>query len=255
MKKVLVLHKKEGETPLNTLLRFKKKNPQYHAVSMTYAGRLDPMASGVLLILAGDKIKDKEKYLAMDKEYDFSILFGFATDTHDILGKILPNTIKKDMHNPLAQEIVMALEKNIPLLKGKIQQLYPLYSSKTVNGMPLFMYARSGKTVKVPSRDVVIKKLVFKKIRKIHAKSLFLQIEKRIRRVAGDFRQKEIIALWKKSLLTSKKTRSFLIAECMVRCSSGTYVRQIAHTLGVRIGIPALAFSIRRTRLGRYRAS
>ena len=81
MKKVIVLNKKEGETPLESLENFRAKNKKYQDVKMTYAGRLDPMASGVLLVLAGDETKNKEKYLNLDKEYEFEILFGFATDT------------------------------------------------------------------------------------------------------------------------------------------------------------------------------
>jgi len=56
---------------------------------MTYAGRLDPLAEGLLLVLTGEECKNKEKYLGLDKEYEVDVLFGFATDTYDILGKVL----------------------------------------------------------------------------------------------------------------------------------------------------------------------
>ena len=88
MKKIILLNKKEGETPLERLELFRVKNKIYKNVKMTYAGRLDPMASGLLLILAGDETKNKEKYLILEKEYEFEVLFGFSTDTYDILGKI-----------------------------------------------------------------------------------------------------------------------------------------------------------------------
>ncbi|MCE9548798.1 tRNA pseudouridine(55) synthase TruB, partial [Candidatus Nomurabacteria bacterium] len=84
MKKVIVLNKKEGETPLQALDKFRVKNKEYKYIKMTYAGRLDPMASGLLLALAGEETKNKEKYLKLKKEYDFEVLFGFATDTYDI---------------------------------------------------------------------------------------------------------------------------------------------------------------------------
>ena len=61
IKKIILLNKKEGETPLEALENFRFKNKEYKDVKMTYAGRLDPMASGILLILAGDEIKNKEK--------------------------------------------------------------------------------------------------------------------------------------------------------------------------------------------------
>src|SRR3989344_5610173 len=62
MKKIILIHKKEGETPLEALEDFRRKNKKYKNVKMTYAGRLDPMASGLLLVLAGEEVKKKEKY-------------------------------------------------------------------------------------------------------------------------------------------------------------------------------------------------
>ena len=53
-KKIIILNKKEGETQLQALENFRNKNPIYLGVPMTYAGRLVPMASCLLLILAGD---------------------------------------------------------------------------------------------------------------------------------------------------------------------------------------------------------
>ena len=63
MKKILTLYKKLGETPLECLNRFKKAHSEYEKIPMTYAGRLDPMAEGVLLVLAGDKAKKKRNIL------------------------------------------------------------------------------------------------------------------------------------------------------------------------------------------------
>ncbi|MDQ3244755.1 MAG: tRNA pseudouridine(55) synthase TruB, partial [bacterium] len=88
VKSFYLLNKKEGETPLEALESFRVKAKIGKEVKMTYAGRLDPMASGLLIILAGEECKNKEKYLRLDKEYNFEVLFGFATDTYDILGKV-----------------------------------------------------------------------------------------------------------------------------------------------------------------------
>ena len=51
MQKVIVLSKKEVETPLQALEFFRAKHKEYKDLKMTYAGRLDPMASGVLVVL------------------------------------------------------------------------------------------------------------------------------------------------------------------------------------------------------------
>ena len=82
-----------GISPLDAIKTLKEKYPELKDEKMTYAGRLDPLAEGVLLILAGNAVHEKEKYLKLDKEYEGEILFGFTTDTYDILG--LP---KKNNH-------------------------------------------------------------------------------------------------------------------------------------------------------------
>src|SRR5690606_23219787 len=84
---ILQLYKREGETPLECIQRFRAENPSYAEVSMTYLGRLDPMAEGLLLVLAGDTRK-KKAYLELDKRYEFEVLWGFETDTYDMLGLV-----------------------------------------------------------------------------------------------------------------------------------------------------------------------
>lgn len=241
----IILNKKEGETPLEVLNRFRLKNNKYKGVKMTYAGRLDPMASGLLLVLAGEETKNKEKYLKLSKEYKFEVLFGFATDTYDILGKVLKQNFKN------CEDLEQKINKNLRYFTGKFIQKYPIYSSKTVKGKALFKYARSGVDVIVPEREVFVKELKFLKLRKINNVKLLDNIKRRIKKVKGDFRQKEILKIWRKKL-TLKNSTSFFLASFKVKCNSGTYVRGIANTFGEKIGIPALAFSIKRTKVGKW---
>ncbi|MBM2817978.1 MAG: ine55 [Parcubacteria group bacterium] len=95
MKLVLNIYKKVGETPLEAINRFRADNPKYQSVKITYAGRLDPLAEGVLILLAGSAVYEKEKYLKLDKEYEAEIVFGFETDTYDILGMPTVGNIEK----------------------------------------------------------------------------------------------------------------------------------------------------------------
>ncbi len=214
---------------------------------MTYAGRLDPMASGLLLILAGDETKNKDKYLGLDKEYEFSVLFGFATDTYDVLGKIVSTQDLKINDKDLVKNI----KKHLSKFKGKFIQEYPMYSSKTVKGKPLFTYGRSGEEVEVSVREVEVKNLRFIKLSKITGVKLLKDVEKRIAKVGGDFRQKEILDIWDKNL-ASKREEIFYIANFKTKCSSGTYVRGIANSLGKVVGVPALAYSIKRIKIGKF---
>lgn len=246
-KKILLLNKKEGETPLEALEFFRKKNKKYQDFKMTYAGRLDPMASGLLLILAGSETKNKEKYLGLDKEYEFEVLFGFTTDTYDILGKIT-SCVRQDLTQP---DLKREIQKNLKYFTGKFIQEYPIYSSKTVAGKQLFEYARAGLEVELPSREVNVKSLKFIKLRKINSKKLLENIEKRIKKVNGDFRQKEILKIWHKNL-NEQGLPLLNIASFKIKCSSGTYVRGVANSLGEKMGIPALAFSIKRTKVGKF---
>jgi tRNA pseudouridine55 synthase len=247
MKKVLILNKKEGETPLECMERFRAKNKKYKDAKMTYAGRLDPMASGILIVLTGDEVHKKEKYLGLPKEYDFQILFGFDTDTYDILGKVKHSHILKNVG---MLELEKKIKDNLKYFTGKFIQRYPVYSSRTVNGKPLFAYARRGIKLEVPEKEVHVKSLKLKKIKAISAGSLLKNIQKRIPRVQGDFRQKEILSAWQKNLLKNKN--KFLVADFSIKCGSGTYVRGIAHDLGGKMGIPALAYSIKRTKIGKW---
>ncbi|MES2023149.1 MAG: hypothetical protein V4439_00510 [Patescibacteria group bacterium] len=249
--KVILLNKKEGQTPLEALEQFRRKSKQYARASMTYAGRLDPMASGLLIILAGEECKKKEKYLNLNKEYEFEVLFGFATDTYDILGKI-----EKIARQDLAmQDLKEKIKENLKFFTGKFIQKYPMYSSKPVNGKPLFIHARAGSVVKSPEHEVEVKSLKFIKMRKIGREKLLKDIEKRIVKVKGDFRQKEILKIWRKELggLSRKKlSEQFFSASFKIKCGSGTYVRAIANDLGEKISVPSLALTIKRTKIGKY---
>lgn len=247
IKKIIIVNKKEGETPLEALELFRAKHKEYKDLPITYAGRLDPMASGVLILLAGEETKHKEKYLALDKEYEFEVLLGFATDTYDILGEVT------QISHGLFEGLEKNIKSNLKYFTGKFTQKYPPYSSKTVKGKPMFEYSRENVAVEAPEREVNVKSLKLIKMRIIKSKKLLENIDKRIGKVKGDFRQKEIIKLWQKNL--NHRETKYAMAYFKIKCGSGTYVRGIANSLGEKISIPALAYSIKRTRVGKYKLS
>src|SRR3989344_2617350 len=207
MKSILILNKREGETPLAALLRLRAKSKKYENIKMTYAGRLDPMASGVLLALLGEEIKNKEKYLALDKEYEFEVLFGFATDTHDILGKV---TSSKVLTNIRTNDI----RDNLKFFRGKFRQAYPMYSSPNIGRV------MRGKHVVARTHVVEVKQLQFLGLRKISGKTLWWDVGRRIGKIAGDFRQAEILAVWQRHL-KGKEPKKFFVGKFHVKCGSG----------------------------------
>jgi tRNA pseudouridine(55) synthase len=225
MEKVLKLYKNLGETPLECLERFRVSNPEYANEKMTYAGRLDPMAEGLLIALVGEECKKKDEYLGLDKEYVFEVLFGFQSDTYDILG--IPKIAEKK-------------DFEIQSFVGKRVQEYPAYSSRT------FQLARDGVDFEPPTKEVEIFDIEMLEEREIAKDKLLAEVLERIDLVRGDFRQDEIKESWK-NILKNSQEEKFQITKMKVVCSSGTYVRSICNELG------GLAYSIERKRVGNYK--
>lgn len=234
MDEVLNTFKPAGLTPLEAVKRFKKDNPDYKNVPITYAGRLDPLAEGVLVLLAGDKVHEKGRYLGLDKEYEAEILLGIKTDTFDILGipylsrgrpKISPSKLNK--------------------LEGKFTFSLPPYSSYKIKGKPLFWWAREGRLneIKIPQRKTKIYDIKLLSSYSMDPKKLLKIISDKIDKVRGDFRQKEIKEAWEKFL---GKEKTFDIFKIRVSCSSGTYIRSIANE------IEGTILALKRTKVGDF---
>lgn len=243
---VLNLYKQLGETPRERLERLRGAQPHYAHEVLSYAGRLDPMAEGVMLCLVGSANKRREAYLELDKEYVLDILFGFDTDTYDILGRVMETG---DASALTREQVTRGLNE----FRGHIAQEYPPYSSKAVEGKSLFEWARAGalSSIMLPSRTVNIYNLEVVGMYKVSEKELFTYITDSVEKVQGDFRQEEIQEAWRK-YLKQGGTREFKAATVRIECSSGTYVRSIAHNLGQELGVPAMALHILRTRVGDY---
>ncbi len=241
------VYKQIGETPLACLERVRGEQGIDQAVPMTYAGRLDPMAEGVMIFLEGEECKEKEKYTGLDKTYEFEILVGFETDTYDLLGLAKENTggsvIPEYIRNP------EKLSETLTSFVGKQEQSYPAYSSKTVDGKQLHTYAREGTVVESPTHQIEIYTLQCTSTVILKKDELEKQIIERISKVVGDFRQEEILMKWKDTLLQSPENE-FQLISCSIDCGSGTYVRQLVQDIGIKLGVPMTTFSIKRTKVG-----
>lgn len=244
--KIIPLYKKEAETPLMTIEEFQKVNKQYKDIPLGYAGRLDPMAKGLLLVLAGDENLKRKEYERLPKTYIFEVLFGIATDTYDILGKITQNKLPTSVSLEQFQDLAKTY-------KGKHIQPYPPYSSPRIKGKSLFWWARENllHTISIPKKEIEIFSFTVDGIREVTKIELEESILERLSHVKGDFRQKEIIEIWQR-FFSEQKIRAFQIASCTITASSGTYVRSIANDLGTKLATNALAYSIERTAIGPY---
>ncbi|HVF69593.1 MAG TPA: hypothetical protein VNA13_03435 [Xanthomonadales bacterium] len=296
---ILNIYKPLGLTPVQLINKLRKERSELNNLKIGFAGRLDPLAHGVILMMIGEETKNRDKYLGLDKEYEFEVLFGVTTDTYDALGLITSssseqsesrsNKIIQQFNNSTASRQAptnrdpdqigartMNFEGQIKnFIKSKIGkqiQLYPPYSSKEINGKPLYQWARENKLseIQIPEKEIVIYSIELISIQSKSADFIKNKITKNINRVDGDFRQEEILNKWESffsfysssgALVESRSNSSpqgrtlnikntFSVAKFKINCSSGTYIRSLANNLGEISGSGAIALSILRTRVG-----
>jgi len=252
--KHVTIHKKLGETPLQTLIRVRELYRLAKDIPLAYAGRLDPMAEGILLVLIGDTCKKQAEYHNLDKEYLFEILFDFESDTGDILG--MPTHATSP--NP-SLEALRALSHTKP---RPFTAPYPVYSSKTVRGKPLFLWTLEDKLdeIMIPEITTTLYRMTYldsytqtpaQAKDYIHTRINSLpHVTETSKALGADFRRADILPAW--DTLLSPTLPSLQIARFSVICSSGTYIRSLAPHLARALGTTGLAYSIRRTTIGRY---
>lgn len=246
---LLAIFKQSGETPLQRLERLRVESPEYRDTTLSYAGRLDPLASGVMLVLVGDEAnKNREQYLGLPKEYEVEVLFGVTTDTYDVLGLATTEPVKYE--NEIVEDLVNDVVRDVSNFN---EMTYPPYSSKPVEGKSLFQWAREGRLgeISIPKQKGNITKIEILESRAVTSVHLFEQIISAIDSVKGDFRQEEIFNEWK-VFFDIAGARDFLVMKFRISCESGTYMRSFSNHLGELIGTPALALTIHRTKVGEY---
>ena len=113
-----------------------------------HTGTLDPLATGCLVMAIGEALRVIEFINHDTKEYIATAKVGLLTDTLDVTGNIL-----KEEKGELSKDKLLEV---INSFKGKYLQEVPLYSSIKINGMRLYKYAREGKDIDLPKREVEI---------------------------------------------------------------------------------------------------
>jgi tRNA pseudouridine55 synthase len=222
---VLVLDKPPGMTSHDVVARVRRL---LDTRRVGHAGTLDPMATGVLVVLVGEATKLGPYLTADDKSYAAAVRFGRATDTLDADGKTtatgevsawLRDALRDrsgngngngngDLHPRLAE--ALAAEA------ARVEQAPPAYSAIHVGGRRSHDLARAGEAVDLAPRPVVV--------RRIH--------------VTGAGVPEPPLEPW---------------IEIELDVGKGYYVRSLARDLGERLGVPAHLSSLRRTRSGSFR--
>ena len=232
-----IVYKQIGETPLACIQRiFGKKHAKY-----TYAGRLDPMAEGLLLVLVDDECREAKHYFNLTKTYTYTCTIGIATDTYDCLGRISAYTTINDA------AINEKVRNAVKTLSGNILLPYPPYSSKTVNGEPLFIHARRATVHTTPKRIMTVLEHRITEESLCETAEIAERATAYIAQVRGNFRQESILEDWQKIPNTSLPCFSATITG-----GGGLYVRAVVNAIGKYIGYPTVTTSITRTAIGQW---
>lgn len=167
-----------------------------------HLGTLDPLATGVLVVLLGRATRLVQFYSGRRKRYTAGFRFGFATDSYDSDGEAQgPDT---------APSLDIAILERLAAERvGRFAQMPPIFSAKKVNGRPAYELARKKKEVELKPVEVEV-------------------FEYQLTGIEG------------------------LIARFVVECSSGTYIRSLAHEMGQKLGCGAHLAEICRTAVGEF---
>src|SRR5258707_10306069 len=167
-----------------------------------HLGTLDPLATGVLVLLLGRATRLVQFYAGRRKRYTAGFRFGFATDTYDSDGEAQGADAAPALD-------AAVLERLAGERVGRFQQMPPAFSAKKVKGRPAYELARKKQPVELKSVDVEL-------------------FEFKLKEVEGS------------------------VASFVIECSSGTYIRSLAHEMGEELGCGAHLAEIERTAVGEF---
>ena len=146
---ILLVDKPAGMTSHDVVWRVRKL---FGTKKVGHTGTLDPMATGVLVVLLGRAAKACEYVSHDEKVYEATLRLGLTTDTEDVTGTIL--TVSDSIPTPEQVEAIL------PSFCGEIMQIPPMYSALKVGGRKLCDIARAGEVIEREARPVTVKSLV-----------------------------------------------------------------------------------------------
>src|ERR1035441_7109985 len=150
MNGVLVIDKPQGLTSHDVVNRVRRILGQR---SVGHLGTLDPSATGVLPLVAGNFTRLAQFYTHAEKTYEGAIRFGFATSTYDADGE--PTTPPQSVTVKLEEIRALAAE-----FQGTLQQMSPPFSAKKIAGVPAYKLARKHQEVRLKPVQVEVKEFV-----------------------------------------------------------------------------------------------
>ena len=221
---------------------FGKKN-----LKVGHAGTLDPLATGVLLVCIGKATKLAETLQSHDKEYIAGVTFGATTPSYDLEKEI-------DRFFPHDHITAEAIEEALPAFLGEQNQIAPLFSAKSVDGVRAYELARKlhkeGKTLDEAAQELI-------RVARINITALELLsfagsgLKNRATPLAAEGGARDNAS--SRINVTDNSALGLPKAEIRMACSKGTYVRAFARDLGEALSSGAHLDSLQRSRSGQFR--
>ena len=252
---------------------FGKKN-----LKVGHAGTLDPLATGVLLVCIGKATKLAEELQSHDKEYVAGVTFGATTPSYDLEKEI-------DRFFPHEHISAEAVENALPAFIGEQDQIAPLFSAKSVDGVRAYELARKlyktnseNESVQSSDPDTAAEQLL--RVSRINITELELLsfagrneglMDRATRGTEAGGPQAErsggvseanvhepsscqhATTASSRINVTDNSALGLPRAEIRMACSKGTYVRAFARDLGEALGSGAHLDSLQRSRSGQFR--
>ena len=239
---------------------FRKKN-----LKVGHAGTLDPLATGVLLVCIGKATKLAEELQRHDKEYVAGISFGATTPSYDLEKEI-------DRFYPCGHVDEAAVRAVLPAFLGEQEQIAPLFSAKSVDGVRAYELARrryreaarEGTAFDHADADLLSRQRI-----RIDAIELLSFTPGKLSDPSGTWQDcsassaplpagaptpaAPVRNAGNRIHVTDNSALGLPRADIRVACTKGTYIRALARDLGEAVGSGAHLDALRRTRSGGFR--
>jgi tRNA pseudouridine55 synthase len=213
---LLVVDKPSGPTSHDVVQRMRRVLKER---SIGHTGTLDPMATGVLVLVLGRATRLAKFMSAADKSYEAVVTLGVSTDTYDAEGE----PVGMRYHGVLPSR--EAIDRALDDFRGTFEQRPPVYSAKKIGGERSYNLARASAQRGADARRGAMGRG---------------DVAASLKPVAVTTTAVELVAVEGENVTLG------------VDCSAGFYVRSLAHDLGQRLGTGAHLSALRRTRSGEY---
>ena len=143
---VVLVDKKTGITSHDAVETFRRRS---RIKKVGHTGTLDPLATGLLVLCVGKATRLQAYLMGMEKTYEGTIQFGWATDSYDAHGTVIGEANEVNVEQVDFQPLIARF-------MGEIEQMPPAFSAKKVDGVRAYELARKGEEVKLTPKRVTV---------------------------------------------------------------------------------------------------